>query len=513
MTLRIRAWGLASVAAVLAASPAAAQTEAADPASSGEAPSAVAIAEAIEDELAIDPIVPSAAIDVTVGDGVATLEGRACCLLAKERAVRLAQTVRGVRAVIDLQEVAQPTEVGDVWIRDEVRRSLREDPALEREEFRVHVQNGVVTLDGEVESLAEKRIAVRAAKRVRGVTEVTDDIAIALELTRPDEEIRADVIQSLRWNPLVDDGLVRVEVDEGVVTLSGIVESAAARRKAIEAAEVAGAMSIEADELDVARWLLEGDHRTRADFDVSDAGIRAAVEAALERDPRVAPFDIEVEVAGGAVTLRGSVDNLAARRAAERDAANTVGVWEVHDRLKIRPTYDVDDDTIQARIGRTLVRDPHVDRFAITIEVENGVVRLTGTVDNERERAQAEDLVTLVRGVLDVENRLLVAVPPAAHGSDPYVDDWWRPDDGFRRVRTQRYAAYDDLRLERAIREELWWSPFVDSDRIEVEVQDGIATLRGEVHDKAEMSAATRNALDGGATRVENRLTIEGRSS
>jgi osmotically-inducible protein OsmY len=55
----------------------------------------------------------------------------------------------------------------------------------------------------------------------------------------------------------------------------------------------------------------------------------------------------------------------------------------------------------------------------------------------------------------------------------------------------------------------LWWSPFVDSDRIDVRVEEGVATLRGTVEDLEERDAALENARDGGAVEVRDRLEVE----
>jgi osmotically-inducible protein OsmY len=73
------------------------------------------------------------------------------------------------------------------------------------------------------------------------------------------------------------------------------------------------------------------------------------------------------------------------------------------------------------------------------------------------------------------------------------------------------YAANkSDLRIKMDVKWELSMSPFVDADHIHVTVRDGVVTLRGSVEDQAAFDAATKNAMDGGAKKVINLLTIAG---
>lgn len=90
---------------------------------------------------------------------------------------------------------------------------------------------------------------------------------------------------------------------------------------------------------------------------------------------------------------------------------------------------------------------------------------------------------------------------------DPYVDDAYtgRSDLlGYDR----RAPLKTDTEIENSIESELWWSPFVDSDEVTVEVDDGVATLGGMVDTLGERQAATENAYEGGATLVDNDLVV-----
>jgi hypothetical protein len=72
----------------------------------------------------------------------------------------------------------------------------------------------------------------------------------------------------------------------------------------------------------------------------------------------------------------------------------------------------------------------------------------------------------------------------------------------------KRGKRRSDEEIRRDIKNQLWWSPFVDRDRIRVRVADGVATLRGNVRDLAEREAAVENAWKGGAADVRDLLNV-----
>lgn len=228
---------------------------------------------------------------------------------------------------------------------------------------------------------------------------------------------------------------------------------------------------------------------------------------ALLHDPRVNRFNVAVDVIGTVVTLRGEVDNLKAKRAAEQDARNTVGVSDVRNRLRVRSDVRSGDVQIAEDIRNALLRDPYVDRFEITVTVVDGTAFLYGTVDTYFERNRADDLASRVFGVVDVTNHLRVDFD-TSYTYDPYVDDAYVGQDalaGYER----RAPLKTDAEIKGAIDSQLWWSPFVNSENVTISVTNGIATLTGTVGSWSERQAATKNAYDGGATLVNNDLTVD----
>jgi len=175
------------------------------------------------------------------------------------------------------------------------------------------------------------------------------------------------------------------------------------------------------------------------------------------------------------------VDNLKAKKAAAEDARNTTGVWKVENRIKVRPADPPPDKVIEQNVKGTLLRNPFVDRFDITVVVRNQKVYLYGRVDTRYEKTVAEDIASRTKGVVEVENNLEVTA------------DWeWR----------------SDTQIEKDIKHEFAWSLMVDGTDIDVSVQNGTAILEGEVTTIHELDAAIQNAFEGGARNVRNRLTI-----
>ena len=450
--------------------------------------------------------VPSPDIQVTVQEGVVSLHGSVDTLLAKERAVHRARLLKGVRSVIDLLAVA-PSGIADERITHEVQAALLTDPATDAWQLDVTVADGTVTLSGEVDSYAERTLAGTVAKGVRGVRGLANQVTVGYALTRPDLEIRRDVEQRLHWDARIDDHLVDVSVDDGRVSLSGVVGSASERALTRANAWVAGVQDVRDDDLHIQWWAHDDDRRSDHRWVArTDDEVRRAVVDAMLYDPRVFSFEPEVVVDDGVVTLKGTVDSVKARRAAAEDARNTAGVHRVNNLLDVVPGDPKPSDEAVASAARdALARDVIVHDEDIAVTVDRRQVTLEGEVSSWFAREQAEDVVARLGGVTDIRNRLEVAYPIPI---DTYTYHDWDPVlYGFDfDVRTIETRPDDEIREE--IAQELWWSPFVDRDAVTIRVEDGVATLSGTVDSWMERDAATENAFEGGARRVVNQLVV-----
>jgi len=196
---------------------------------------------------------------------------------------------------------------------------------------------------------------------------------------RPDTELREEIEQRLRWNVLIEDGLVNVSVKDGAITLDGVVGRLEEKRFAEFLARVAGLGSVDVSALAARRWADDESLRDNKYVRKSDEAVRQAVKDAALYDPRLLSFPIEPDVYEGWVNLRGTVENLKAKRAAERVARNTVGVFGVTNRLKVRPPSDFSEQAIAADIRARLDVNPITDVDDIEVAVDGGTVMLEGT--------------------------------------------------------------------------------------------------------------------------------------
>lgn len=472
------------------------------------------ISMAIMDEYLFDSVVPHARIDVNTSEGIVTLTGTTDNILSKERAVRIAETVKGVRAVVDRIVVKHDEAIPPAEVEKNVQMSLLHDPATDSYEIKASAdKTGKVRLTGTVESWQERELCETVAMGAAGVTAVDNDIDVKYKVDRPDTEIKPEVEKRLEWDVLVDQALISVRVNDGKVSLTGTVGSAAEKRRARWDAWVGGVESVDVSGLEVARWARDDDLRKNKYIAKTDDAISASINRALMYDPRVLSFDIIPKVNNGTVTLEGVVDNVKAKRAAEMDAEHTVGVISVENHIKVRPIDAVADEELEKRVESALARDVYVESYEVGVEANDGAITLHGVVDSYFEKDRAEDVAYRTNGVTSVRNALDVSsVGLFIH--DPYMHDPFWPyyaDPWETRVHVE--PSKTDAEIAEDVRDELWWSPFVDSDEVNVSVVDGVVTLNGTVDSRSEYNAARNNAFEGGAVRVINELEIRSGSS
>ena len=206
------------------------------------------------------------------------------------------------------------------------------------------------------------------------------------------EDVQAELNRDWRFKPAE----IGVEVDAGVVTLTGTVSSYTKLIAAGEvAAQIAGAKGV-ANDLTV---------RTPGTTITSDTQIVEAVRNALLWNADVPEEKIDVIVRNGAVTLKGKVDYWYQRKAAADTAGHVTGVITVSDQIEIVPPKLADLD-IKADIRKALMRRMPYAADAIHVEVAHGVVTLTGEVRSYSDRVQAANAVWAATGVKNVVNQL-----------------------------------------------------------------------------------------------------------
>ena len=462
------------------------------------------ITNAVQKHLVNNSATPAYLIDVTTIDGIVTLSGDISNLLAKEQAAKIAMAVKGVRGVINQIDVMAPA-MQDHEIETLVKEALVDDPATEAYKIDANVVNGRVIISGKVNSFQEKQLAAYVAKGVIGVKDINNNIEVDYTINRPDNQIENEIRQALNNDIRIDNAMVDVNVNNGKVNLSGVVGSLAEKYQAETNAWVAGVKEVNSDELKPKEWARDENLRKDKYVNRSDAQIKDAVKDAFLYDPRLLGFDLEVNVDDGEVTLIGTVDNLKAKNAASTDAKNVVGVFAVKNFLKVRPESIPENPDLEHHISEFLVRDPYVDRTNVDIEAEHGIVYLKGEVSTYFDKYHAEDVVSRVPGVVAVENKISVG-----EDEDYYYSryDDWESFQPYPYVDIDEEVQKSDWEIKKDVLSELFWSPYVNEDEVEVIVTDGKVTLLGTVDTNREKVYAEINALEGGAQVVENELEV-----
>jgi osmotically-inducible protein OsmY len=218
----------------------------------------------------------------------------------------------------------------DKLTRDAVLQQLDWDPAVDASAIGVTAQDGVVTLTGFIGSYAGKLAAERAAKRIRGVRAVANDIDVRPMLARTDADIAADAVRALDLRETVPDN-VQVVVHSGRITLTGKVGFLFQAQEAEKAVRhIAGIRGI-FNHIDVATGAVVRDVRHR---------INEALHRSADLDARRITVDIE----GGVATLTGTVATWLQYEAAERAAIGAPGITRVDNRIVVEPAVEPIDE-------------------------------------------------------------------------------------------------------------------------------------------------------------------------
>jgi osmotically-inducible protein OsmY len=215
---------------------------------------------------------------------------------------------------------------------------------------------------------------------------------------RTDEQIQRDVLDELKWDSRVQVNEIGVAVKDGVVTLTGWVDSYMKKLAAEAAAHRVHGVKAVANDIEV---------RLPGSAERTDADLAKAVLDALRWDAAVPTDKIDVTVSHGWVTLKGEVEFGFEKRDAERAVQRLSGVKGVTNLITVRP-HPLPTD-LKQNIEKAFVRNAETDAEHITVEVQGSKVILHGTVRSYAEKKAAEDTAWSAPGVTEVENRIVVS--------------------------------------------------------------------------------------------------------
>jgi osmotically-inducible protein OsmY len=214
----------------------------------------------------------------------------------------------------------------DRQLQQNVLSALDWDPSIDATDIGVTVDNGIVTLRGDVKSYAEKAAAERVTLGVYGVKGVACDMTVRLinDGQRTDADIAAAAVNALRWNAMVPKDHVTVSVSHGLVTLKGEVnwhfQREAAGRAVRDLLGVVGVNNL----------IALRPH-------VKETDVQAKIEAALKRSAEIDARRINIHAVDGRVILSGNVRSATERREAGLAAWAAPGVREVENNVVVVP--------------------------------------------------------------------------------------------------------------------------------------------------------------------------------
>lgn len=216
---------------------------------------------------------------------------------------------------------------------------------------------------------------------------------------KSDRQVQQEVLRELRWDSRVDETEVGVEVDGGVVTLTGTVNNYAKKLAAREAAHrVVGVLDV-ADDIQV---------KSPGGHDRTDTDIARAVRTTLEWDAFVPDQKIRSTVTDGFVILEGEVATLREKEDTEAAIRNLAGVKGVRNRLSVA-AVKADPSKLRESIEEALERRAEREAERIRVQVADGAVVLEGKVRTWLEKRAILGAVSHAPGVREVKDRLAVS--------------------------------------------------------------------------------------------------------
>jgi osmotically-inducible protein OsmY len=214
---------------------------------------------------------------------------------------------------------------------------------------------------------------------------------------KTDGELKQDVENELKWEPMVNEAHIGVAANGGVVSLTGHVISFTEKYAAEKAAKRVYGVKAVANELDIR--LHNGSMR-------SDEQIAQACLSALKNHSLVPYEKLKVVVSDGIVSLEGEVDWQYQRDSALNAVRDLIGVVSVNSRISIKARTLPKD--VKNKIIAAFHRNADIDARRIEVETQEGKVVLHGNVRSWSEREQAQSAAWAAPGVTAVENDIVV---------------------------------------------------------------------------------------------------------
>lgn len=215
---------------------------------------------------------------------------------------------------------------------------------------------------------------------------------------KSNEQLQKDVQDAIKWEPLLHAAEIGVTAKDGVVTLTGIVDSYVKKSEVEDAAKNVAGVKAVVEKIEIKFNSLYSKK--------DDTVIAADVLRALEADWQIPADKIKVKVEKGWITLDGEVEWKYQSDVARNVVKQLIGVTGVANNIKIKPT--ISEAIEKEDIERALWRNASIDERDIKVNVTDHKATLTGTVHSIYEKDEAARVAWNARGIWEVVNDLLV---------------------------------------------------------------------------------------------------------
>jgi hyperosmotically inducible protein len=334
-------------------------------------------------------------------------------------------------AALALAAPASAAQPEDAWITTKVKMALLTDDTVQGLDIDVDTVDGRVTLHGKVDSDVEKAEAEVLARRVQGVADVRNLLAVepagerAAEAAKvSDESLKEQVAIVIDRDAALEGSDIEVKsVNGGIVVLAGEAKTLSAHQRAIRDARAVPGVRQVASEIrspdslgDAEIW--EDGKQTGTgqglEAAASDAWLTTKIKVQLMAEPGLSPFGVNVDTSDGVVTLFGTVPTERLKEQAATQAKSVKGVKAVDNELQVVPEVaakqvEANDEKLREVVEQRLGAREALADADIDVAVENGVARLTGTVASQSDRLTALTVARGTEGIGSVVDGLQLA--------------------------------------------------------------------------------------------------------
>ena len=214
---------------------------------------------------------------------------------------------------------------------------------------------------------------------------------------KTNEELQKDVQNAIKWEPLLNAAEIGVTAKDGVVSLTGVVDSYSKKLEAENAAKNVAGVKAVVEKIEV---------KFTSTWNKSDLDIANEVVTALKSNWVVPKDKVKVKVEGGWITLDGDVPWNYQREAAKKAVTYLNGVKGVTNNIKIKS--EVHDEIEKEKVESALKLNWSLNSQNIKVKVSGTNITLTGTVSSWYQKEEAGRLAWSTPGVLSVDNDLFI---------------------------------------------------------------------------------------------------------